>query len=164
MHLTGRQITIYSKIVNESQVMSAVKTDLDAYPSRPAGATSVLVPSQPSYSGPTEPFSKPQPGSTEDVEQILGPSYTPNATMIHPAATTEVDLKGLRSSAELGLREYVSLQRRQYTADEVGMDQRLRLQAETVREDLRMLRRNVSDMIRAAEAHRWRRWLLGGLM
>jgi hypothetical protein len=80
------------------------------------------------------------------------------------ASPTKSDLRNLKSSSEFSLREYMSLQHRRYATDEPGFEERLRLQAATALADLRALRKQVSTLVRAAESHRWRRWLVGGIM
>jgi hypothetical protein len=73
-------------------------------------------------------------------------------------------IKNSRATAEFALREYISLQRRRYQTNEVGIDERLRVQAVHVLDDLGSLRRDVADMVKGAETHRWRRWFAGGIM
>jgi hypothetical protein len=73
-------------------------------------------------------------------------------------------IKNSKATAEFALREYISLQRRRYLTDEVRIEERLRVQAAHVLDDLRSLRRDVADIVKAAETHRWRRWFAGGIL
>ncbi|KAK1759196.1 hypothetical protein QBC47DRAFT_371260 [Echria macrotheca] len=45
-----------------------------------------------------------------------------------------------------------------------GLDERLRIQASAVLGDLRSLRDEVSVLVKTAEGHRWRRFLVGGFI
>lgn len=74
------------------------------------------------------------------------------------------DIRHARSSAEFNLRELMTLQRRGFRTNEKDMERRLRLQAEAVLSDLRALRREVTIRAKEAEAHRWRKWILGGML
>ena len=58
----------------------------------------------------------------------------------------------------------MTLQRRRYRTDEVGMEERIHRQAGLAIADLRALRKEVSYRLKVAESHRWRRWLLGGML
>ncbi|KAJ9142808.1 hypothetical protein NKR19_g7112 [Coniochaeta hoffmannii] len=80
---------------------------------------------------------------------------------LKPLPLAEQDIRDRRSSVEFGLQEYLSLQRRRYRTDEVGIDERLRVQAAHVLSDLQTLRDHVATMIKIAESHRWRRWITG---
>jgi hypothetical protein len=105
------------------------------------------------------------------IEQMPGPAAPGSVTtgyntamppLAGSANSTKLDVKSVKSSAELGLREYMSLQRRRYHSDEPGLNERLRIQAETAMADLRLLRKSVAGIVKDAESHRWRRWLIGG--
>jgi hypothetical protein len=85
-------------------------------------------------------------------------------TALTPSPPSKQGIKESKSTAEFALREYMSLQRLRYRTEEVGIDERLRVQAAHVLDDLRSLRRDVADMVKAAEAHRWRRWFTGSIV
>ncbi|OIW32784.1 hypothetical protein CONLIGDRAFT_630401 [Coniochaeta ligniaria NRRL 30616] len=86
--------------------------------------------------------------------QSSGPTYT-------TLPLAKQDIRDRRSSVEFALREYMSLQRRRYRTDEVGIEERLRVQAAHVLTDLQTLRNDTSAMVKTAESHRWRRWITG---
>lgn len=71
-----------------------------------------------------------------------------------------------RSGVEAGLVELRSLQleRRRGGPNDIHGDERLRAQSADVLDDLRALREEVAYVVRAAESHRWRRWLFGGIL
>ncbi len=73
-------------------------------------------------------------------------------------------MRAVKSAAEFSLREYMTMQRRRYRADEVGIEERLHSQANTVMRDLDDVRAHVDAVVRAAESHRWRRWIVGGVV
>ena len=80
------------------------------------------------------------------------------------ATATKPRLKDTKAATEFALREYMSLQRSRYRKGEAGIEERLRIQASTVLGDLRVLRQDVGNMVKAAESHRWRRFIIGGAM
>lgn len=86
--------------------------------------------------------------------QSTGPTFT-------SSSLAKMDIRDRRSSVEFGMREYLSLQKRRYRTDEVGIEERLRVQAAHLLSDLRTLRNDVSATIKTAESHRWRRWITG---
>jgi hypothetical protein len=88
----------------------------------------------------------------------------PGPAALAPLPPTKHGIKESKATAEFALRDYISLQRRRYQTNEVGIDERLRAQAAHVLADLGSLRRDVADMVKAAETHRWRRWFAGFLL
>lgn len=119
-----------------------------------------------------------------NVGQIgLNPSTIPD----HPSSMTDIprpangygqmtstlpapnDVTQLKTQCQFNLREYQSLQRKrvsQGTASTTSMDleSRLRSQQGLTLAGLRLLQDEVKDLVKEAENHRWRRWLLGGAM
>jgi hypothetical protein len=73
------------------------------------------------------------------------------------------NIKTARLSVEHGLKELISLQQRRYQLDGVEFLDQFRLQSANILSDLNALQGEVSDIVRATERHRWRKWLLGGL-
>lgn len=73
------------------------------------------------------------------------------------------NIKTARSSVEYGLKEMISLQQRRGQIDGIGFLEQFRSQSANVLGDLNALRGEISDIINAAERHRWRKWILGGL-
>lgn len=111
------------------------------------------------------------PVSPSPIQQHQHGSLTqspgPMATAAVAATVTTDSLSGARSTAESALREYVALQRRRYHgADGDGADlgARIKLQSGILVGELYQLRRRVADLAKAAEEHRWRRWLIGGIV
>ncbi|KAK2614605.1 hypothetical protein N8I77_001414 [Diaporthe amygdali] len=92
---------------------------------------------------PGQPFSKPV--------RVYSPQEIP------------ANIKTARSSVEYGLKELINLQQRRSQIDGIAFLDQFRLQSANVLGDLNALRGELSDIIQAAERHRWRKWLLGGL-
>ncbi|KAI0424514.1 hypothetical protein F5Y09DRAFT_138506 [Xylaria sp. FL1042] len=70
------------------------------------------------------------------------------------------DLKSMKTAAETSLREYVTLQKQ---GGGPG-NERLRAQGVLATSDLRALRSEVTLVLKRAQANRWRKWLLGGII
>ncbi|KAI8944829.1 hypothetical protein F4801DRAFT_161753 [Xylaria longipes] len=70
------------------------------------------------------------------------------------------DLRTIKSACEISLREYASLQKQ---GGGPGHE-RLRAQGALAVSDLRALRSEVAALLKRAEAGRWRKWLLGGIV
>ncbi|KAL1845502.1 hypothetical protein Daus18300_014516 [Diaporthe australafricana] len=73
------------------------------------------------------------------------------------------NIKTARSSVEYGLKELVNLQQRRGQVDGISFLEQFRSQSTNVLSDLKALQGEISDIINAAERHRWRKWILGGL-
>ncbi|KAK5658291.1 hypothetical protein OQA88_2266 [Cercophora sp. LCS_1] len=130
----------------------------------PPGATNAAYRPAPQTSGLTYPNGPPPPASTVSyapplvVEHPPGPSLTP----LPLATVTKPSLKNVKLSTESALREYMTMQRNRHRKAEVGIEERLRIQASAVLGDLRTLRQEVGGMVKSAESHRWRRFIIGG--
>lgn len=72
-------------------------------------------------------------------------------------------LRSAKSACEYSVREYLAL-RRQRRYDDPAAEHRLRTQYDVVLSDLQTLRRDVSSLVKAAEGHRWRKWIVGGVV
>ncbi|KAM7191084.1 hypothetical protein V8F33_009092 [Rhypophila sp. PSN 637] len=102
------------------------------------------------------------------VEQMVGPAGTATAIAtetplpMSSLAHRDLGIKHSLASAESNLREYMSMLRRRQSKGEVGIEDRLRNQASTVLGDLHNLRQEIADLVKNAESHRWRRFLVGG--
>ncbi|KAF2963660.1 hypothetical protein GQX73_g9900 [Xylaria multiplex] len=70
------------------------------------------------------------------------------------------DLKTMRTAADISLREYAALQKQGGSAGR----ERLRAQGSLAASDLRALRSEVTLTLKAAQAGRWRKWLLSGIV
>lgn len=106
-------------------------------------------------------------GGDDDGARGLAPPATGGAPL-SPSARAGV----MRASCQAGLRALAALRRRQQQQQQqaalglVGaeLDGPVAAQAAVVLADLRALQAELRDVARAAEGHRWRRWLLGGAM
>ncbi|KAM7210233.1 hypothetical protein V8F06_014385 [Rhypophila decipiens] len=102
------------------------------------------------------------------VEQMVGPAGTATAIAtetplpMSSLAHRDLGIKHSLASAESNLREYMSMLRRRQSKGEVGIEDRLRNQASTVLGELHNLRQEIADLVKNAESHRWRRFLVGG--
>ncbi|KAI0482036.1 hypothetical protein GGR56DRAFT_166225 [Xylariaceae sp. FL0804] len=101
----------------------------------------------PSFPGPPDP-------------RLDGPATTAAAVSTPFAGT---DIRSMKTAAEFSLREYMTLQQRRQPGDPVG-EERVRRQAGIVLSDLQTLRGEVAVLVKRAEAHRWRKWLVGGVV
>lgn len=75
------------------------------------------------------------------------------------------DIKQLKSQCQFNLREYQALQRKRVRPGSTAtleIDGRLKGQQNIVLANLRELQDEVKVLVREAENHRWRKWLLGG--
>ncbi|KAK3324509.1 hypothetical protein B0T19DRAFT_231569 [Cercophora scortea] len=93
-------------------------------------------------------------------ERMSGPAAMSNSFPL--ATSSKHGLRDSKATTVFALREYMSMQRRRRMKEEVGIEERLRIQASTVLGDLRELREDVAALVKDAESHRWRRFLLGG--
>ncbi|KAI0173242.1 hypothetical protein GGR52DRAFT_571752 [Hypoxylon sp. FL1284] len=85
----------------------------------------------------------------------------PVAAAANPFVGT--DVRSIRTACEFSLGEYVTLQKRARYDDPAG-ERRLRTQQGIVLSDLQALRAEVAGLARDAEEHRWRKWLVGGVV
>ncbi|KND91575.1 putative methyltransferase-like protein C27D7.08c [Tolypocladium ophioglossoides CBS 100239] len=102
------------------------------------------------------------PSSMVDVPRPMAQTMTP------VAPTGPIDIRNVKASCQFGLREYLSLQRKRQRFDAststFDLESRLRAQANVVLGDLRTLQSEIRSLAKAAESHRWRRWLFGGVI
>ncbi|KAI1373306.1 hypothetical protein F4677DRAFT_227733 [Hypoxylon crocopeplum] len=104
------------------------------------------------------------PASASAGAPVVAP-IAPDPRLERPISTpfAGTDIRSIKTACEFSLRQYLTLQkRRRY--DDPASEQRLRPQQGIVLSDLQALRSEVSDLAKTAEAHRWRKWLLGGLV
>ncbi|KAI2619136.1 hypothetical protein GGR54DRAFT_640071 [Hypoxylon sp. NC1633] len=89
----------------------------------------------------------------------------PDPRLERPVSTpfAGTDIRSIKTASEFSLGEYLTLQKRHRYENPTNQN-RLRAQQGIVMSDLQALRNEVSDLAKAAESHRSRRWLLGGLM
>ncbi|KAL8298002.1 hypothetical protein RB597_007034 [Gaeumannomyces tritici] len=106
------------------------------------------------------------PMSPSPMTQQGSLTQSPGPMVAATTATTH-GLRGARLTTESALREYMALQRRRNHAagsDGVDIGARIKLQSGVLVGELYQLRRRVADLVKAAEQHRWRRWLIGGIV
>lgn len=106
------------------------------------------------------------PGSMMDVPRPSNNYGRPGAMTTEqlPSAT---DIKQLKVQCQFNLREYQALQRKRVRPDSttsLELEGRLKGQQNLVLASLRQLQDEVKVLVREAENHRWRKWLLGGSM
>jgi hypothetical protein len=96
------------------------------------------------------------PGSVVDVPR---PTQT-------QALSPAKQLRSVRTNCQFGLREYLTLvrKRKRYDASvsTLDLESRIRAQSDNLVGDLRQLHSELRGVVRAAEDHRWRRWIVGG--
>ncbi|KAK7748672.1 hypothetical protein SLS53_000693 [Cytospora paraplurivora] len=102
------------------------------------------------------------PADATSLTNRLDQSF-PKPVRVYSPQEVPANIKAARTSVEYGLGQLRDLQQRRYRSNEVGVEERLRIQAASVLGDLRALRGEVLDVVGAAERHRWRKWLLGGV-
>lgn len=125
----------------------------------PAPAAAMAVAPEPAALPTFAPLPESRPFAKPAMAEVApAPMLTPL-----PLVEPRTDIRATRSAAEFTLREYMALQRRRYHSGETETGMRDRLRAASLVE-LRTLRREVSALVKAAEAHRWRKWLLGGAL
>ncbi|XXG95141.1 hypothetical protein Hte_001401 [Hypoxylon texense] len=110
----------------------------------------------PSYTGPPQ-ATGPVPGPPSSAPM------PPDPRLDRPVATpfAGTDIRSIKTACEFSLGEYLTLQKR-LRYDDPTSQRRLREQQGIVLSDLQVLRAEVSDLMKEAEAHRWRKWLLAG--
>ncbi|KAI1748418.1 hypothetical protein F4782DRAFT_357346 [Xylaria castorea] len=112
------------------------------------------------YQTPTPSF---QPTATAAAPLETAPPFQQQQFEQQPVVTspfTGTDLRTIKSACEISLREYASLQKQ---GGGPGRE-RLRAQGALAVSDLRALRSEVAALLKRAEAGRWRKWLLGGIV
>lgn len=82
--------------------------------------------------------------------------------------TESLNIRAARTRAQSALQEYLSLQakrkRASSSAKSSKLDEQLRAQGARAMQDLMAVRKEVRNMIKEAEKHRWRKWLIGSLV
>ncbi|KAI1413858.1 hypothetical protein F5Y13DRAFT_24314 [Hypoxylon sp. FL1857] len=113
---------------------------------------------------PTPSYSAPASASAPAPAHVSAP-MPPEPRLERPVSTpfAGTDIRSIRTACEFSLAEYLTLQKR-HRYDDPASEHRLRTQRGIVMSDLQALRGEVSDLVKSTESHRWRRWLLGGLV
>lgn len=150
---------------------------------QPIDPVPMASPSMPGALPPDPPYQKPL-SSSEEHRPVYGPEprpryydepqqqpppsdIVPAQALPLPVNTTfappPLDIRVIQTNCQVNLLELISLQGK---AAAVGTSReteaRLRSQSGLLLEDLRALQVEVKARIKAAENHRWRRWLVGG--
>ncbi|KAK7222088.1 hypothetical protein V2G26_010091 [Clonostachys chloroleuca] len=97
---------------------------------------------------------------------VANAGYAP-APMMTSVSQLPSDVPSLKSRCQFQLQEYLSLQRKRQRAENsskvaLDLESRIRSQQGMVLNDLVALQAEVKAMVKSAENHRWRKWLLGG--
>ncbi|KAI1172653.1 hypothetical protein F4777DRAFT_560757 [Nemania sp. FL0916] len=100
---------------------------------------------------------QPQPQSQQPPLQQFSPQPQPQQS-VTPSPFVGTDLRTMKSACEISLREYATLQQQGAAGDRRHNS----TQGSLAVSDLLALRSEVTAVLRRAEAHRWRRWLIGG--
>ncbi|XWW98855.1 hypothetical protein V2A60_006858 [Cordyceps javanica] len=108
------------------------------------------------------PMSQPMP--PPPPQQMFAPPPTGPMPMApaYMQGQDKRDIRTLRQSCQQNFREYLALQQ-QYRQFGGNVSDRLRSQTDLVLSDLLSLQLEVRDLARAAQNHRWRKWLMGGI-
>jgi len=125
-------------------------------PGAPPSMGPGYAPAGPAYPPP------PQQQQQQSFAPPPGPALAD--TTLEQAESFQQGVRASRSAAEFALREYMTAQHRRHTTGEAGLEEQLRQQARAAVQDLGSLRRDVLSFAKTAERHRWRRWLIGGIL
>ena len=135
-------------------------------PQVPPGTNYPPIP--PPSSGPQyDPRYNPPPSTQQayppqQPQSFAPPPTRPEAGLSQSPVSFRQGMRSTQSTAESAVREYVALQHRRKAGE--GVEDQLRLQARAAARELGSLRRDVLAFAKNAERHRWRRWLIGGIM
>lgn len=111
---------------------------------------------------------EPRPRYYEEQEQQYPPSAVLPAQALPPSINTTfapppLDIRVIQTNCQVNLLELISLQGKVAAVGRSRDNEgRLRTQSGLVLDDLQALQVEVKERIKAAENHRWRRWLVGG--
>ncbi|KAI9163859.1 U6 small nuclear RNA (adenine-(43)-N(6))-methyltransferase [Paramyrothecium foliicola] len=101
------------------------------------------------------------PGSVVDLPTRPGKAQA-------QALSSTRELRSIRTNCQFGLREYLTLvrkrQRYDASASTIDLESRIRARTDSLVVDLRVLQSELRAVVKAAEEHRWRRWLVGGAL
>ena len=125
---------------------------------------------------PNQPFPEAQPGDglalhVGPESQIADHPASMNAVpTLATTATPNDNIRNINVNCRYGLREYLSLRKKLTLPEGPGstsnleLENRLRHQSGILMGDLNILQAEVRALAKAAQNHRWRRWLVGGLV
>lgn len=118
------------------------------------------------YSGP--PHSRPLPLQQQPQPPPQQQTFAPPPSGPYMQQYETPDIRALKQSCQYNLREYLALQRKRQRFDAsmstVDLESRLHSQTGMVLSDLLNLRSEVRNIAKAAQNHRWRKWLVGGIL
>ncbi|KAK5634048.1 hypothetical protein RRF57_009762 [Xylaria bambusicola] len=113
---------------------------------------------QAAFAPESSPPPPPQPSQSQPQQQQQQQPIT-----TEPFVGTSI--KTMKIAAESSLRDYAALQKQGDSSGAVaGGNERLRAQGGLAASDLRALRSEVTAVLKRAQAERWRKWLLGGIV
>lgn len=101
-------------------------------------------------------------------QQTFAPAPPAGSAWMTPAPHMQeheaLDIRTLRQSCQYNLREYMAVQQEYMRYGGNVADSRLRHQTGMVLGDLMTLQMEVRELARRAQDHRWRKWLMGGIL
>lgn len=124
------------------------------------------LPTYPSMSGAIS-SPGPPPPPTDTIQNTGGypeSSFGRLPVRIHTPQNVSQDIRSAKAAVEVGLGGLMRLQLERLENNKADVAERLRSETVNVLGDLKALRDEVSDIARAAESHRWRKWLVGGVV
>ncbi|KAJ3477455.1 hypothetical protein NLG97_g8834 [Lecanicillium saksenae] len=117
----------------------------------------------PDHPGSTVSFGRPASQPMPPQQTFAPPPTAPMTPAPYQQEYGMPDIRTLRQSCQYNLREYLALQQEHRRYGGNVTDQRLRSQTGMVLSDLMNLQVEVRELVRAAQTHRWRKWLMGGV-
>lgn len=163
---------------------SAPLNNLEPRPMDSPGPTTAVVTTRADRRD-RSPLRQPQPAASQYAGQYTGQYAAPEASQYQnqgPSASmtngprpgqmnntqtpTPPNLRNVRATCEYNLREYITLkakmQQNNTGLPNHEMSLRLRSHANAAMGDLHSLQSVLKTTVKAAENHRWRRWVVGG--
>lgn len=105
------------------------------------------------------------PGSVAEFGRPASQPMLPQQTFApHMQEHEALDIRTLRQSCQYNLRGYMAVQQEYMRYGGNVADSRLRHQTGMVLGDLMTLQMEVRELAQRAQDHRWRKWLMGGIL
>ncbi|OAR05820.1 hypothetical protein LLEC1_06724 [Akanthomyces lecanii] len=119
----------------------------------------------PDHPGSVADFGRPVSQPVPPQQTLAPPPEGPAGMMPAPYRKERgaLDIRTLRQSCQYNLREYLAVQQEYLRCGGNAADSRVRHQTGMVLDDLMTLQMEVRELARAAQNHRWRKWLMGGI-
>jgi hypothetical protein len=119
---------------------------------------------------PPPPFQQKPPKRPGNGQQQQLQSHRPTQGTLTPALlSTAHDIRTVQSSAQFALREYLTLTKKRQSAPygstmSLDLEDRIQIQGGLLLGDLKTLRDEVGEVIKACQGRRAKRWILGGAL